>query len=65
MNCARCHSRMSSDVYDDHLGASGQRIAALHGVICGDIVDPVSWRHLNKTVEPLGDRTRPAVVTST
>jgi len=64
MNCVRCHSIMIPEVYDDHHGTSGQRISAMHCVICGDIVDSVILRHRKNAIQPLGDRARLAVVTA-
>ncbi len=63
MKCVRCHSMMFSETYDDHQGTSGQRISAMHCVMCGDIVDQVILKHRHETVEPFGNRARLAIVT--
>lgn len=64
MNCLRCHSPMYREVYDHLLETEGQGFPAMHGIMCGDIVDPVILKHRQERVEPRGERARLAVVTA-
>jgi len=64
MNCLRCNSPMYREEYDHLLETEGQGFAAMHCVMCGDIVDPVILKHRRERVGPRGERARLSVVTA-
>ncbi len=64
MNCLRCNSPMFREHYDDQLATHGQEFAAMHCLMCGDIVDPVILANRRNRVEPRVERARLAVVTA-
>jgi len=55
---------MFREHYDDQLATHGQEFAAMHCLMCGDIVDPVILANRRNRVEPRVERARLAVVTA-